>query len=920
MAFAFKCLRCLMAALGACVMTLRPGLAQEVHEYVLSNGLKVILRENHNAPVIELNVVYRVGSKYETAGITGISHLLEHMMFKTTKNLPLGEFDKQLKAVGADNNAYTWLDQTVYYESIAADKIDVALGLEAERMRNLSVLPEDHQFEMTVVRNELEQRDDSPSSLLYEQLQSVAFLAHPYKIPTIGWKDDVESIRTEEIKAYYDRFYQPDNAFICAVGDFEPDALLEKIKSHFEQVPSGHVKLPRIGKEPPQLGERRFEIRRAGQVDYLLSAWHIPATTDPDSYSLVVLGNILGQGRTSRLYKALVDGGMCASAGAWASNFGYADPFLFFTSAVMNPGVDPSKVEPVIYKEIDGIVQAGVTDQELARAKKQARVSFIYDKDSLDRQAGSLIDFELAGDWHNLDKYLPGIEAVTGADVQRVAAKYLTKDNRTVGTYLAIRPAGGETGAPAEQPGPAGPPHYRSLDSAAGRDRGLASPLPASLPKLPAATPQAPTPGASAPESPGEPYAAVTTLPNGLTVVVRENHSNTTVSVNGLIRAGRIDDPPDKPGVGSFAVQMLSSGTTKHSKQELAEIMEGAGLELGFMPGRESFSFGGRSLSEDFPLLLDMLAEQLLEPAFPETEVELTRQQIQSGLLASTDDTFDVGMTTARDALYGGENPFAGRVEGTKESVAAITRDDLALWQQKNVVPEGAILTIVGDVNAAAALAEVVKRLGGWQGNRPDRAKLLDLGGAFRNAGGQQQKVELPDKSNVSLQWMGPGPSKLGPDWARRTVANFILGGDFLSRLNERLRIKDGLTYWSFSWFNNSRAAGPFCVSAQVNPQNVDPAIAAANEELARFSADGPTEEELALAKDYLTGNFPVRLETNADIAGVLTDAVYLDRGVDYVRRYRTEIEAVTRQQVAEVAKQFMAPAKMLLVISGTVK
>jgi len=914
MAFSLRCTRWLVAALGACVMAIRPGLAQEVHQYVLDNGLKVILRENHNAPVIELNVVYRVGSKYETAGITGISHLLEHMMFKTTKNLPLGEFDKRLKAVGADNNAYTWLDQTVYYEAIAADKVDVALALEAERMRNLSVLPEDHQFEMTVVRNELEQRDDSPSSLLYEQLQSVAFLAHPYKIPTIGWKDDVESIRTEEIKAYYDRFYQPDNAFIVAAGDFKPDELLAKIKSHFEQIPSGRVKLPRIGIEPPQQGERRFEIRRAGQVDYLLGAWHVPATTDPDSYALVVLGNILGQGRTSRLYKALVDTGMCASAGAGSSNFGYADPFLFFVSATTNHGVDPSQVEPLMYKEIDGIVQAGVTEQELARAKKQARVSFVYDKDSLDRQAGSLIDFELAGDWHNLDKYLPGIEAVTIADVQRVAAKYLTKDNRTVGTYLAVRPAGGEGAAPPEEAGPEGPPHYRTAGPDSGREWAFGDLRPAERPALRAAA----TPAAA--EFTGEPYAAVTKLPNGLTVVIRENHNNTTVSINGLIRAGRIDDPPLKPGVGNFAVQMLSNGTLKHTKQELAEIMEGAGLELGFMPGRESFSFGGRSLSEDFPLLLDMLAEQLLQPSFPAAEVELTRQQLQSGLLASTDDTFDVGIITARDTLYSQDNPFAGRVEGTRESVAAVTRDDLVQWHQRNVVPEGAILTIVGDVNAAAALAEVEKRLGEWQGARPDRAKLLELGGAFRDAGGQQQKVELPDKSNVSLQWMGPGPSKLGRDWAQRAVANFIFGGDFLSRLNERLRVKDGLTYWSFSWFNNSRAAGPFCVSAQVNPQNVDPAISAANEELARFSTGGPTEEELALAKDYLTGNFPVRLETNADIAGVLTDAVYLDRGVDYVRRYRAEIEAVTRQQVAEVAKQFMAPTKMVLVITGTVK
>lgn len=921
-----------LAVCGAALMGAPAARAADgVAEFRLDNGLLVLLKENHNAPVINLNVVYRVGSKYERPGLTGLSHMLEHMMFKTTANLPLGEFDKRLKSVGADNNAYTWLDQTVYHETIAADKIDVALFLEAERMRGLLCLAEDQALEMPVVRNELEQRDDAPFTLLYEELVSFAFKAHPYKIPTIGWKDDVEAIGPADIRAYYDQYYQPDNAFIVAVGDFETPAMFEKIKQHFAALPAGGQQKPRLTQEPKQLGERRFEIRRAGQLDFVLCGWHIPASEDPDSYALVVLANILGQGRSSRLYKALVDSGACASADSWASNFGYADPFLFFTGLALNPGSDPAAAESVLYAEIERMIADGVTEQELARAKKQARVSFVYDKDSVEQEADSLIDFELMSSWKDLDKYLPGIEAVSGADVQRVAATYLVKDNRTVGTYLAIRPEGAEGGGGMDEGdtdyaddgidqgallSPAGPPHYRE-------DPGGRTPLAASLrePEPHQATvPSAGTPALAAAlqAEADQPYAEVVTLPNGLTVVIRENHNNSTVNVAGIVRAGKIHDPAGRPGLGSFCVQMLANGSTRHSKLELAEIIEGAGIDCGFTPSRESFSFGGRSLSEDFPLLIDLLAEQLLMPAFPADEIEKLRQQVQAGLLQSLNETFDQSFYTARDLIYGADAPYAGRAEGTPESVAAITRDELLGWYQANVVAGGAVLVVVGDIETESALALLTERFGGWARGAEGRDAQLAEGAKFQPVGGQRRDVPLPDKSNAALLWIGPGASKLDPDFAAQAVANFIFGGDFYSRINERLRVKDGLTYGSFSWFSNNRGAGPFCISVQVNPENIAAAIAATQEEVQRIYDDGVTDSEIALAKNYLCGNFPVRLATNGAVAAALADAVYLDRGIGYLRDYPALIAAVGQDEVEAAVKRYINPQQLGLVVAGS--
>lgn len=860
-----------------------------VIERRLANGLLVLLKVNRNAPVINFNLVYRVGSKFELPGQSGISHLLEHMMFKTTQTYKLGEFDRQLKAVGADNNAYTWVDQTVYYESLASEHIEVALRLEADRMRNLACLPEDHAFEMTVVRNELDQRDDNPFTLLYEELLSHAFQAHPYRIPTIGYATDVESITTDEIRTHYNRYYQPDNAFIAAVGDFDPAALFALIEKHFGSLPPGSAPKPRITPEPRQQGERRFVIRRAGQVDFLLQGWHIPATEHPDSYALVVLGNILGSGRTSRLYKVLVDSGMCADASATASNFGYSDPFLFFVSATLNPGVDPGAVEPVVNAAIQGLISGGVEEAELRRARKQARASFVFDKDSVEREASALVDFELMSSWRDLAKFLPGIEAVTATDVVRVAREYLTEDNRTTGVYQAIRPAGSlpsaeEIAEAAEQAVPPEPPHYRD---------GQAS----------------------------EAYALEAQLSNGIRVAVRENHNNPTVALCGSVRIGRCDDPPGREGLNSFGADMLANGTRRYDKFALATLLEDHAIDLGFSGGRESLGFSGRSLTEDFPLLVDALAEMLLDSNFPQAEIELTRQQSLSDLLDAEDDTRDRAVLRARELVYGEGHPFTGRLVGTQQSLEAISRDDLTDWLRRAITPEDMLLSIVGDVEAEAAVQALEKGLGAAVSAIAPRPALIGRGAEFSALGlnaGRRENLNVPDKSNATVIFAGRGLPKTDPRWVPAFIASFIFGGDFYSRLNERLRVKEGLTYGSYARFAGGLASGPLMVVIQVSRPNVDAAARIAVEELERYAAEGASADELRHAQDFLTGNFPVTLNNNGAIAGALADSVYLGRGSGWIPAYPATIRKVTLEQVNATAREFFQPAGMVTVAAGS--
>ena len=892
-------MRTILTLFGALILMTTHSYADEVREHRLDNGLLVLLKENHTAPVINLNVVYRVGSKYERPGITGISHLLEHLMFKTTENFELGEFDRRLKAVGADNNAYTWLDQTVYYETIAAHEIDIALELEADRMRNLKCLPEDHEFEMQVVRNELEQREDNPSGRLSEELLANAFKAHPYGIPTIGWVDDVEGIETWQIKEYYDTWYHPDNAFIVAVGDFDSDEMLARIEHYFAAIPSGNVTLPRLPQEPEQLGERRFKLRLAGQLDYVMCGWHVPESEHPDAHALVVLGNILGSGRTSRLYQALVDSGLSAGAQAESSAFGYQDPFLFMAYALASPGVDIADVEAAIHAEIERIRLEGVTEEELARARKQARVAFVFDKDSIESEARSLVDFELMSGWRDVDDYLPAIEAVTSEDVIRVANEYLTEDNRTVGILEAIRPGqpmlGGPSGDASDTPSfsPRSiAPHLRPGNAAA--DVSLQA------------------------GSAGDGNASVVQLDNGITLVLRGNPNNPTVNLSGIIPAGAINDPADRSGLTNLTVGMLSNGTTEHSKSELAQIMEGSGISLGFSSSRESFGFSGRSLSEDFGLLLDMLAEQLLKPAFPANELEISRQQVLAGLLDSENDTFDVAFNRGRQLIYGEDHPFSGRIEGRRSDVEAITVEDCRSWYDSFVVPQGMVISIVGDIDTARAEQMVRERFAGWQGSFGGRSELLERSAEFNPVGGQREELHLEDKSNVTLMWIGEGCSKANADWPARLVANFIMGGDFSSRLNNRLRVQDGLTYGAFSFFSNGMASGPWAAMVQVNPANIDAAVTATQEELTRISSEGVSQEELDLAQSYLTGNFPVRLSTNAAVAGMLSESVYLGKGVDYIQDYEEIINAVSLEQVNAACAQYMDPSGLALLVCGS--
>jgi zinc protease len=447
----------IVVALFVCLCMAVPpseaGLGEQVFETVLPNGLKVILLENHKAPLITFQVWYRVGSRNEQWSKTGLSHMLEHMMFKGTEKYGPEEFSKTIQENGGNNNAFTARDYTAYFENLSADRIQIAIDLEADRMRNLTLREEDFRTERMVVMEERRLRtEDNPGAVLGEQLEATAFQTSPYHWPIIGWMQDVARLTLDDLKEHYRIYYNPVNTFIVAVGDFRKEELLEKIERAFGSYPRGAPPNQEKNSDPPQLGERRITVKKEAQLPSILMGYHVPNLRSPDSYVLEVIATLLSDGKSSRLYRNLVLEKQLA-LGVYADHSLLSkDPSLFYLAADPLPGKEVSEVVEALDGEVERLQKERVQERELQKAKNQLEADFVYRQDSLFYQALLLARYEIALDWRAVDNYISTIRNVTAEDIQRVANQYLIPDNRTVGTLVPLPPQEGKPILPGSRP------------------------------------------------------------------------------------------------------------------------------------------------------------------------------------------------------------------------------------------------------------------------------------------------------------------------------------------------------------------------------------------------------------------------------------------------------------------------------------
>lgn len=406
-----------------------------VQELRLDNGLALLSQEIHHAPIISFYVWYRVGARNEVPGMTGISHWVEHMQFKGTPSLKKGEIDRLVDRNGGVKNAFTSQDYTAYFETLPSDKVDLALRIEADRMVNSLFDAQETESERTVIISEREGAENSPWFWLQEESLAAAFKAHPYGLPLVGWKSDLRQITRDELYGYYRSWYCPNNAVAVAVGDFATDDLRRRVERAFGAIPARQLPEAQVrSQEPPQEGERRVLVRRPGAVPLLLVCYHVPDGSHPDNFSVRVAAAVLGAGRTSRLYRALVVGGLASSASAGAGMS--RDPHLLSASVTLKPGVERERVEEVTLAEVERLAQEEVSAEELTKVKRQLRSGYLFGIEGVSSRAHMLGHYEVVHTYRAFERYLDDLAEVTPADVLRVAAAALKPDNRTVGWFV----------------------------------------------------------------------------------------------------------------------------------------------------------------------------------------------------------------------------------------------------------------------------------------------------------------------------------------------------------------------------------------------------------------------------------------------------------------------------------------------------
>lgn len=445
---------CLLATLLA-FTDAAPSMALEPLEHVLSNGMKVLLVEVPKAPVATVQVWYRVGSRNELMGRAGLSHMLEHMMFKGTAKYPKGAFSRIIRKNGGIDNAFTGQDFTAYFENLAADRVELALELEADRMQGLILDNNEFTTEREVVKEERRLRsEDDPQGALVEALFAQTFLSHPYHWPVIGWFADLDAMSLDDLQRHYDTFYSPNNATLVVVGDIKADTLLPTIKHLFEPIPKGPSPKQTISAEPDQRGERRIVLKREAQVPSVMMGFRVPNYSSDDAHALSLLESILSDGKSSRLYQSLVhDQKNSLSVGAEYSLL-QTDSGLFYFYSLVSPGAKVEAVEDALHREIAKLHNELLSDLELQRAKNQVEASRIFEQDSNFRHAMLLGQLESIGaGWQRADQFLERMRTVTAKDIQRVARQYLTQDNRTVGILIPLPPKEQEASLPSLQQG-----------------------------------------------------------------------------------------------------------------------------------------------------------------------------------------------------------------------------------------------------------------------------------------------------------------------------------------------------------------------------------------------------------------------------------------------------------------------------------
>ena len=865
-----------------------------VSEYTLANGLRVLLFPDATQPKITVNVTYLVGSHQENYGETGMAHLLEHLMFKGTP--ARGNIMTELGRRGMDFNGSTWFDRTNYHETFpaSAENLDWALAMEADRMVNSFIARKDLDSEMTVVRNEMENGENNPHSILVQRMLSVAFEWHNYGKEPIGARSDVERVNIERLQAFYRTYYQPDNAVLVIAGAFDPDNALSGVAKYFGPIARPARKLPPLyTDEPVQDGERQVLLRRVGDTQMVGALYHTMPQASPDYVAMDALTEIMTIAPAGRLYRALVDAKL--SSTVEGENWGLRDPGVAMFFAQVSTGDSLGKARDTLLATLENVKTEPITEAEVDRVRARALNEFERVLNNPQSFGTTISESIASGDWRLFFLERDRWRSLTADAVQRVAAGYLKPSNRTVGQFI-----------PDTKPDRA--PVQAAVDIAA-----LVKDYEGDAP-VAAGEAFDPTPANL------EARTLRFALANGMKVALLPKKTRGgTVQFSLRLHQGDERALLGRDTEASLAASMLSRGTTKRSRQDIEDTLDRLRARLSISGDATRTDVRGNTVRDRLPETLRLAAEILREPSFPAAEFDKLKRERVTDIEGRRSDPDDV----ASRALARYENPYP---EGDVRYVPTVDEEVKRIDQAKlDAVRDfytrfsggtNAELALVGDFDPAAIKPLLEDLFGTWRSAAPFERVPRPL--IVKRA--MQIREETPEKANAVLTGELALPiNDTSPDFAALRVANYILGGSPSSRLWERIRQREGLSYGVYSSLEPSsfEANTPLTVEAIFAPENLTRLRAALTEELARAVRDGFTDREVADAKKAILQERALSRAQDSGLASDLTRQAYLGRTFAYAGEIDAKITGLSTAEINATLRKYVRPDAFVEVYAG---
>lgn len=878
-----------------------------ITEYTLDNGLRVLLFPDASKPTATINITYLVGSRHEGYGESGMAHLLEHMVFKgSTRHINIPQ---ELTEHGARPNGSTWYDRTNYFETVPAtdENIEWALDLEADRMVNSFIREEDLRSEFSVVRNEFESGENSPTSVLFQRVLSTAFLWHGYGRSTIGARSDIENVPIERLRAFYRKYYQPDNAILVVAGKFDEGKVLNLIAQKFGAIPKperslerGNMIYPTYTEEPVQDGEREVTLRRVGDIQAVMAAYHVPAGAHPDFAPMSVLANILSTQPSGRLYKALVETKKASFAGAGA--FLLREPGVLFAQASLNQDQSLEDAKTTLIKTVEEVVTNPPTAEEVDRAKAQLLKNIELGFANTTSIALQISEWASAGDWRLMFIHRDRIDQVTPADVRRVAEAYLKPSNRTVGVFIpTAQPVRAEVASVSEA----------QLDSLVRDYRGN--------PALAAGEAFEPSPDNI------EARTVRTTLPNGmkLTLLPKENRGD-VVTARVTLRFG---DEQTLRGSNITAARnigsMLDKGTKNKTRQQIRDEFDRLKAQVFFSSSGNAIVASITTTRANLVPTLRLVGEVLREPSFPESEFQIIKQQTLTSLEAQKSEPTSRAFNAYQRKMspYPKGHPLAVRtIEEEIAEYQALTVDAVKKMYTDLVGASYGDLAVVGDFNRDSVTAVARELFGSWRSPKP----FARLERTHFDVAASDEKIETPDKANaVFVAGLNLPVRDDARDYAALTLGSYMFGGGFLnSRLATRIRQKEGLSYGVGAFLSAQQldSVGSFTAQAIYNPENVLRLEAAFRDELQKMLRDGFTAEEVEKAKQgWLQQQLQSRSQ-DSYLANLFSSQALTGRTMAYNEQFESWVAALTPDEVNAAMRKYIDPSKIVVVKAGDFK